>query len=132
MRVTASTRVSQAVAVDDTITARSSGEVRSYEILDEREADGFHKIRVAVLVAVGAPPSDEDRPGPPPGDPKVAVSLTGPHSAEAAAAVRRGLIERGFTVIESSGADVTVSGEVAVTPLGVVGPWIFFASSSHA
>ena len=124
VRITASTRVSQAVAVEDTITARSLGEVRSYEILDEREADGFHKIRVAVLVEIGAPPSDADRPGPPPGDPKVAVSLTGPHSAEAAAAVRRGLIERGFSVIESSGADVTVSGEVTVTPLGVVGPWI--------
>jgi hypothetical protein len=124
VRVEARTKVSQAVAVDDTITARSSGEVRSYEILDDREENGFHKTRVAVLVEIGAPPSDTDRPGPPPGDPKVAVNLSGPHSAEAAAAVRRGLIERGFSVIESSGADVTISGEVSVTPLGVVGPWI--------
>ncbi|MFI5363429.1 MAG: hypothetical protein ACHQ49_15790 [Elusimicrobiota bacterium] len=57
------------------------------------------------------------------------MSLTGPHSDEAAAAVRRGLIERGFCVIESSGADVTVSGEVSVTPIGVVGPWI--SSRAH-
>ena len=129
VRVTASTRVSQAMTVEDTITARSLGEVRSYEILDEREENGFHKTRVRVLVEIGAPPSNSDSPGPPPGDPKVAVSLTGPHSNEAAAAVRRGLIERGFSVIESSGADVTVSGEVSVTPIGVVGPWI--SSRAH-
>jgi hypothetical protein len=123
VRVTGSTKVSLAVAVDDSIMTRSSGEVRSYEILDEREENGFHKTRVRVLVEIGAPSSDGDRPGPPPGDPKVAVSLSGPHSDEAAAAVRRGLIERGFNVIEGSGADVTVSGDVAVTPLGIVGPW---------
>jgi hypothetical protein len=74
-------------------------------------------------VEIGAPPSDGDRPGPPPGDPKVAVTLSGPHSDEAAAAVRRGLIEQGFSVIESSGADLTVSGDVSVTPLGLVGPF---------
>ncbi len=124
VRITARTKVSQAVAVDDSITARSSGEVRSYEILGESEEDGFHKTRVRVLVEIGAPPADGDRPGPPPGDPKVAVSLTGPHSDEAAAAVRRGLIELGFNVIEGAGADVTVRGDVSVTPLGVVGPWI--------
>jgi hypothetical protein len=124
VRVSARTRVSQAVAVDDSITARSSGEVRSYEILGEREEDGFHKTRVRVLVEIGAPPSDADRPEPPPGDPRVAVSLRGPHSDEAAAAVRRGLIEKGFNVIEGSGADLTVSGDVSVTPLGTVGPWL--------
>jgi hypothetical protein len=124
VRVTARTRVSQAVAVDDAITARSSGEVRSYEILGENEENGFHKTRVRVLVEIGAPPSDGDRPGPPPGDPKVAVSLSGPHSDAAAAAVRRGLIESGFTVIEGGGADVTVSGDVSVTELGTVGPWL--------
>ena len=124
VRVTAQTKVSQAVAVEDSITARSSGEARSYEILGETEEDGFHKTRVRVLVEIGAPPSDADRPGPPPGDPRVAVSLTGPHSAEAAAAVRRGLIERGFNVIDGGGADVTVSGDVSLTPLGMVGPWL--------
>lgn len=124
VRVTARTKVSQAVAVDDAITARSSGEARSYEILGETEEDGFHKTRVRVLVEIGAPPSDADRPGPPPGDPRVAVTLTGPHADEAAAAVRRGLIERGFSVIEGAGADVTVSGDVTITPLGMVGPWL--------
>jgi hypothetical protein len=34
------------------------------------------------------------------------------------------LIERGFTVIEGAGADVTVSGDVSVTALGSVGPWL--------
>ncbi len=123
VRVSASTKVSRAVAVDDVITARSSSEVRSYEILGESEEGGFHKTRVSVLVEIGAPPSDLDRPGPPLGDPTVAVNLTGPHAGEAAAAVRRGLIERGFSVVEGA-ADVTVSGDVTVTTLGTVGPWL--------
>lgn len=123
VRVTARTRVAQALTIDDTITARSSGEVRSYEILGESEEDGFHRTRVRVLVDVGAPPSDGDRPGPPPGDPKVAVTLTGDHAGETAAAVRRSLISRGFTVIEGKGAEITVSGDVTVTPNGGIGPW---------
>jgi len=122
-RVTARTRVAQAMTVDDTITAKVSGEVRSYEILGESEEDGFHRTRARVLVDVGAPPSDGDRPGTPPGNPTVAVELAGPHASEAAAAVRRGLIERGFTVVER-GADLTVSGDVSVLPNGGVGPWL--------
>jgi hypothetical protein len=123
-RITARTRVAQAMTVDDAITARVSGEVRSYEILGESEEDGFHRTRVRVLVDVGAPPSDGDRPGPPPGDPKVAVTLTGPHASETAAAVRRGLIERGFSVVGGNSAEITVTGEVAVTPNGGIGPWL--------
>ncbi|MFI5363526.1 MAG: hypothetical protein ACHQ49_16280 [Elusimicrobiota bacterium] len=123
VRVSGSTKVSQAIAIDDSIMTRSLGEVRSYEILGESEEDGFHKTRVRVLVEIGAPPTDGDRPGPPPGDPKVAVRLNGPQAVGAAAAVRRGLIERGFTVIEGSGAQITVSGDVAVIPIGTVGPW---------
>ena len=124
VRVSARTKVSQAVAVDDSITARSSGEVRSYEILGESEEGGFHKTRVRVFVEIGAAPADGDRPGPPPGDPQVAVSLTGPHAESAAAGVRRGLIERGFRVVDGPGADLTVSGDVSVTPNGGVGPWL--------
>ena len=128
VKMTGRTEVSQAIAVEDSITTRSSGEVRSYEILGESEEDGFHKTRVRVLVEIGAPPSDGDRPGPPAGDPKVAVNLSGPHADSAAAGVRRGLIEQGFNVIEGDGADVTVSGDVSLIPLGMVGPWL----SSHA
>lgn len=123
VRVTSRTRVANAVTVDEAITARSSGEVRSYEILGESEKDGFFRTRVRVLVDVGATPSDGDRPGPPPGDPKVAVTLTGPHASETADAVRRGLIERGFSVVDS-GADLTVSGEISVAPNGAIGPWL--------
>jgi hypothetical protein len=122
-RIAAKTSVAQAVTVEDSITARVSGEVRSYEILGESEQDGFHRTRVRVLVDVGAPPSDGDRPGPPPGNPTVAVELAGPHATEAAAAVKKGLIERGFAVVEKR-ADLTVSGEVSVRPNGGIGPWL--------
>jgi len=122
-RVTARTKVAQAMTVDDSITARVSGEVKSYEILGESEEDGFHRTRVRVLVDVGAPPSDGDRPGPPPGNPTVAVELSGPRSEEAAAAVKQELIRRGFTVVDGK-ADLTVSGEVSVLPNGGVGPWL--------
>jgi hypothetical protein len=123
VRVTARTRVTLSLAVDDSITARSSGAVRSYEILGETEEDGFHKTKVRAVVELGAPPSDDDRPGPPPGDPKVRVTLSGPHADAAAAAVRRGLLERGFSVVDS-GADLTVSGDVSIAALGSVGPWL--------
>ena len=123
VRIAASTRVSQSIAIEDSITARTSAAVRSYEILGESDEDGFHKTRVSALIEIGAPPSDGDRPGPPPGDPKVSVRLDGPHADGAAAAVRRSLIERGFSVVDS-GADVTVSGDVSVTALGKVGPWL--------
>lgn len=122
-RVTARTSVAQAMAVDDSITARVSGEVRSYEILGESEEDGFHRTRVRVLVDVGAPAADGDRPGPPPGNPTVAVVLSGSQAGAAAAAVKRGLIERGFTVVDGR-ADLTVRGDVSVLPNGGVGPWL--------
>jgi hypothetical protein len=54
--------------------------------------------------------------------------LKGPAGASAAAGVRRGLIERGFTVVDGPDADIAVSGTVAVLAKGFAGPW----SSSRA
>lgn len=121
--VTGRTRVDRAVAVDDAITSRTEGAVRSYEILGETEESGFHKTRVRALVELDPIAEGGHRPEPPPGDPKVAVAISGLHGAEAAAGVRRGLIKRGFTVIDGTGADITVRGDVSVTELGYVGPW---------
>lgn len=122
VEVRARTVVADAVAVQDRLSARTAGAVRSYEVLSETEEAGFHKTRVRALVDLDPPP-DERRPGPPPGDPKVAVALTGPGAASAAAGVRRGLIERGFTVVDGGQADILVDGEASVSARGFVGPF---------
>jgi len=121
--VTGRTRVDRAVAVEDAITSRTNGVVRSYEVLGETEDGGFHKTRVRALVEIDPIAEGKRRPEPPPGDPKVAVLIGGPNGAAAAAGVRRGLIEKGFTVIDGKDADITVRGDVSVTELGYVGPW---------
>ena len=121
--LSARTRVAGAVAVEDVLTARTAGAVKSYEILGETEADGFHKTTVRALVDLDPAPDSAARPEPPPGDPKVAVRVSGPNGNDAAAGVRRELIARGFTVIDGEGADITVRGDVAVAAMGFVGPW---------
>ena len=123
VNVTGRTRVDGAVAVDEVLTARSAGIVKSYEIIGEREEAGFHMTTVRALVDLDPPPGPAAHPEPPPGDPKVTVRMTGPNANDAAAGVRRELIARGFTVIDGDGADITVNGEVAVAELGYVGPW---------
>jgi len=121
VEVSARTQVAQAINVEQKITARTQGTIRSYEVLGESESDGFLKIRIRAAVEVGPPALTEARPEPPPGDPKVAVILNGPHAEKAAAGVRKALLARGFTVIEGGDADLTVSGEVTLAPLGIVG-----------
>jgi hypothetical protein len=118
--VTGRTRVAGAVAIEDEIRARTAGVVRSYELLGETEEDGFHKTRVRAVVDLD-PPAEDARSGPPPGDPKVAVAVSGPAGSAAAVGVRRALIERGFTVIDGDGADIAVRGDVSVAPVGYVG-----------
>ena len=119
VRVTSTVRVDRAMTTDDAVTARAAGLVRSYEIVRESEADGFHRTTVRALVDRDA--RTEDAPaGPPTGDPKVAVRFAGPNGAEAASGVRRGLIARGFTVVQD-GADIVVQGEVAVARIGFAG-----------
>lgn len=116
--VTGRTRVDKAVAEEDSVTARSRGVVRSYEIEEDRERDGQREVRIRALVDLDAAPPD-----PPAGDATIAVRLTGPLAGEAAAAVKRGLLAKGFTVVDGE-ADVVVTGDVAVWPLGMAGPWL--------
>lgn len=126
VQLTAKTEVDRAMAVEDTITARTRGTLRSYQLLSEIEEGGFHKTRVSALVELGEP-EDGAPPLPPAGDPKVSVALTGPNASDAASGVRRSLIARGFTVVDDR-ADITVRGTVALNPKGLVGPF----SSSRA
>ena len=121
--VSGHTRVANSVTVEEIIPARSAGVVKSYEIIGEREEAGFHRTTVRALVNLDPAPDSGALPLPPPGDPKVAVRVTGHNGADAAAGVRREMIARGFTVIDGDGADITVKGDVAVAELGYVGPW---------
>lgn len=114
VEVSARTRVSQAVTVEQRITSRATGTIRSYEVLGESESDGFHKTRIRAVVEVGNSTKTKSRPEAPPGDPKVSVLLKGEDSAGALGGVRRALIGRGFTVTEGGNADITVSGDVTV------------------
>ncbi len=121
--LTARTRVAGAVAVDARVETRAAGTVRDFALLSERDEDGFHKVRLRAWVEVGAPPPSDARPAPPPGDPKVAVRLTGPGAGRAEAGVRRGLLARGYTVVDGPTPDLVVDGSVAVRELGGVGPF---------
>lgn len=127
VQLTAKTEVDRAMAVEDTITARTRGTLRSYQLLSEIEEGGFHKTRVSALVELDEP-EDGAPPLPLAGDPKVSVALTGPNASDAASGVRRSLIARGFTVVDGERADITVRGTVALNPKGLVGPF----SSSRA
>lgn len=100
----ASTRVDAAVAVRQKITADVKGTIRRYEVLGEKEEDGFYKIRIRAIVArpkPGQTPTPPDIPSePPPGSPPVFVSITG-LGEPAASAVRGKLQERGFRLAEN-------------------------------
>lgn len=120
-KISARTRVSRSVAIDDEVSARVRGAVRSYDVVEEKEESGFLKVRVAALVE--SEPPQGGRPEPPPGDPRVRVTITGANAASATAGVRRGLLERGFTVVDDGDADISVQGEVAAHPHGLASSW---------
>lgn len=121
VEVSARTRVSQAVAVEQRITSRASGTIRSYEVLGESESDGFHKTRIRAVVELGAPANAARRPEAPPGDPKVRVKLRGDGADDAAVGVRRALIGRGFTIVNAGKGEITVTGDVSTAPQAAVG-----------
>jgi hypothetical protein len=111
--ISAKTRVAKAVTVDQNILADVGGYVRKYDVLDEREEDGFYKTRIRALVLYQKVGRDLKklglmRPPPPPGNPTVAVLVTsaGRWEAEretsAAGAVRKALVEKGFRVVDSA------------------------------
>ncbi|MBI3564886.1 MAG: hypothetical protein HY079_06810 [Elusimicrobia bacterium] len=123
VRLSARTRVDGAVAVEQRVEARAAGSVRSYEVLSESDADGFHRTRIRALVEVGVAPRGDDAALPPPGDPRVAVRLSGPDAVSATAGVRRALLARGWTVVDGEKADWLVVGEAASRELGGIGPF---------
>ncbi|MBI3550274.1 MAG: hypothetical protein HY078_14640 [Elusimicrobia bacterium] len=109
--ISAKTRVDKAVTVDQRILANVGGYVKKYDVLSETEEGGFHKTRIRAFVLYGKVGDDlRDagllRPPPPPGNPKVAVmvrpaaGLARSLGDGASAAIRKALLERGFSVVD--------------------------------
>ncbi|MBI3298139.1 MAG: hypothetical protein HYZ75_08245 [Elusimicrobia bacterium] len=120
--ISAKTRVSQAVAVDQNILANVGGYVKRYDLVSERREDGFYKtvIRAHVLYKkLGADLADLGlvRPEAPPGNPRVRVGLSGDSGADGA--VRRVFVERGFQVLDAKGVggDLEVGGTASAREL---------------
>lgn len=127
--ISAKTRVAQAVTLNQNILANVGGYVKRYDVVSERTEGGFYKtiIRAHVLYKkVG-----EDlkglglvRPEPPPGNPRVQVSVSGESGEEpsASGAVRRAMLERGFQVLDSkaAGSDLAVTGSATAHELSDV------------
>lgn len=149
--ISAKTRVAQAVNVDQNILAKVGGYIKKYDVLSERQEEGFYKTRIRALVLYQKVGEDLKnlglmRPEAPPGNPKVVVLLgtSGEYSQarddRAAQGVRRGLLERGYSVVDRNdslafsgrkstdaaaalgvgkemGADIVVRGEAQVFAL---------------
>ena len=109
--ISAKTRVAQAVNVDQNILAKVGGYIKKYDVLWERQEEGFYKTRIKALVLYQKVGEDLKnlglmRPEAPPGNPKVVVLLgtSGEHSQakddRAAQGVRRGLLERSYSVVD--------------------------------
>ena len=117
--VRARTRVEQAVSVEQRIWSDAEGRILSYEVLGEREEGGFHKIRIRAVVLREPLRPGEKKPGPLPGDPKVAVVVDTwafPDRGAAERGVQQGLKDAGVKV-GFGRADYVVSGEASVAPL---------------
>ena len=122
--ISAKTRVSEAVAVNQNILANVSGYVGKYEIRSEREEEGFHKTVIRALVRYEKVGKDLDklgliRPDAPPGNPKIHVALD---ADDAAGAVRRSLLAKGFSVVEApdkDSADIVLRGSAQVYRLDI-------------
>jgi hypothetical protein len=115
VRVSARTNVSQAVTLEQKITSRTRGVIRSYDVLSEKKEEGFHKIRIRAMVELNAVDATDG--------PTVAVNLHGQHAASAAAGVKRGLIERGFSVLDAETTELVVNGEVTVRQIPPIDDW---------
>lgn len=123
--ISAKTRVDQAVNVNNRILANVKGYIRKYDVIGEREEGGFYKTKIKAVVLYQKIGDDLRqlglvRPPPPPGNPRVVVRIKakgyGKESlaATAAAGVRRGLVERGFLVVdEEVQGDVEASTDTA-------------------
>ena len=121
--ISAKTRVDQGVEIDQRILANVLGYVRKYDVLDEREEDGFLKTRIRAVVLYKKIGDDLkalglDRPAPPPGNPRMAVVVR--QGAPAAESLRAVLLSRGFSVVDplnAAGSDLLFQGEAVVHPV---------------
>lgn len=109
--ISAKTRVDQAVNVNSRILANVKGYISKYDVLGEKEEGGFYKTRIKALVLYRKLGDDLKqlglvRPPPPPGNPRVVVRVRVKGRGKealgetAASGVRRGLLERGFLVVD--------------------------------
>ncbi|MBI5597524.1 MAG: hypothetical protein HY928_15650 [Elusimicrobia bacterium] len=108
--ISAKTRVAQAVSLDQNILANVGGYIKKYDVLSEKQEDGFYKTVIRAHVLYKKVGDDLNglgliRPDAPPGNPKVMVVLAGEAGADraespAAGAVRKVLVDRGFQVVD--------------------------------
>lgn len=147
--VSAKTRVSKSIAVNQNILANVKGYIKKYEVLSEKKEDGFYKTRIRAFVRYEKVGADLDRlglirPDAPPGNPKVIVWVkeqgreAGDGAGRTSSSVRKGLRDRGFTVIDlpdekafpasasaaaaegiRKGADIVVRGNAEAHPLQI-------------
>lgn len=125
--ISAKTRVSQAVTLDQNILANVGGYVKKYDVVSERAEDGFYKTKIRALVLYKKVGEDLRglglvRPEAPPGNPRVSVVLASEGGESAAAgAVRKALLERGFAVAGAGeakpAADLLVTGTASAHEL---------------
>jgi hypothetical protein len=109
--VSAVTKVESAITLEQQILANIGGYIRRYEILSEREEDGFLKVRIRALV-LDQPP----KPSPEAASRIRIAVLCG--DERLAQTVRAVLTSRGFTIKEGAAeADYTVTGTVSAYAL---------------
>jgi len=107
--VNAKTRVEKAVAIEQSILAKTSGYVKRYEILSEGRDGEWYKTKIRALVSTRQLHEDLDNLGllkePSVGYPRVAVQLTEyvgeneNHDGHAAHALTQALLNQGFKVV---------------------------------
>ncbi|MHB2025064.1 MAG: hypothetical protein ACYCPQ_00290 [Elusimicrobiota bacterium] len=109
--LSARTQVDGTVAVSEEIRADARGYIRHYDILSEKSAGGFYKVRIRALVALPGPGdnAEEEASWPIPPHSRVAVIISAGGSQNkswartAAAAVKMRLSARGFEVVQYPG-----------------------------
>lgn len=109
--VSATTKVESAITLEQKILANIGGYIRRYEILSEREEDGFHRTRIRAFVL-------DQTPKPLPaaaGQIRIAVLCADERLAQS---VRAALTSRGFALKDNAAdADYAVTGTASAYSL---------------
>jgi hypothetical protein len=108
--IAARTVVADGMLQNERLTARARGAVARYEVISERDEDGFHKVKLRAEV--------DDTMGTPRPEQSVAVDVAGFGGEAAAAGLREALSFHGVSVVaDAARADVVVTGEVSAAPI---------------